>query len=88
MICCLLAWLAALPGLALMRRMRPRQTWGHCMAIRSGSPGKDVMLAMAAAGAVVAVPAVVLTLHNQTAGAAWHPLGPICATLDRITFNH
>ena len=83
MICCLLAMLAAIPGVSLMRRwiFVTHAGQGHCVA---HGVGRGVVLSMMAAAVITAVIAAALTIHVWSHDTSRHVLGPICFALDRV----
>jgi hypothetical protein len=89
-ICCLLALLAALPGLAVLRRMRSEPaTPAHCVAACAGGArlglGRNIGFAVAAAGTVVLIAGGALSIHKWSHGMYWQEVAPICSALDRIS---
>ncbi len=85
MICCLLALLAALPGLSLLRRSHLGR--GHCTV-----HGGHIATGHAAAGQIAiagglafAVTLVLLMVGLHISDIVSHPLGPICSAIDRAT---
>jgi hypothetical protein len=83
MICCLLALLAALPGLSMLRRNHLGR--GHCTVHRSHittghAAARQITIA---AGLAFAVTLGLLTVGIS--GIVSHPLGPICSAIDRAT---
>jgi hypothetical protein len=86
MICCLLALLAALPGVSLIRRLQTgRMTDGHCAPTCTVGLRRDVVIAMATAGIIIAVTATALSIHRLNHSASLRAWGPICSALDRIS---
>lgn len=85
MICCLLALLAVLPGLSMLRRIR--QGRGRCTAHRNQivvgyAATKQIAIA---GGLVFAVTLGLSMVALQSPGIVSHPFGPICSALDRAT---
>jgi hypothetical protein len=86
MICCLLALLAALPGFSLVRRMQAsRVASAHCASQCSRTLGRDISLAVAAAGMVVIASAGGLAIHKWSHGMYWQGAAPICSALNRVS---
>ncbi|WP_149531985.1 hypothetical protein [Tardiphaga sp. P9-11] len=86
MICCLLALFAALPGVALIKRMRAGRTpRGHCASICTVGLRRDIALAMATAGIIVALTATAMPIHTLNHTPSPRAWGPICSALDRIS---
>jgi hypothetical protein len=86
MICCLLALLAALPGVALIRRLKAgRGSRAHCVQVCTAGLRRDIVFAVAAASLIVVITATTLPIHtlNHTPSPrAWEP---ICSALGRIS---
>lgn len=86
MICCLLALFAALPGAALIRRMRAGRTpHGHCSLMCTAGLRCDIAVAMATAGIIIALTATALSIHTLNHTASLRAWGPICSALERIS---
>jgi hypothetical protein len=86
MICCLLALLAALPGVSLITRLQAgRGERGNCVSICTVGLRRDIALAMAAAGIIIALTATALPIHTLNHTASPRAWGPICSALDRIS---
>ena len=77
MICCLLALLAALPGLSLVRRMPA----GACAHARR----PYAVAAVAFVGALMALSASALAVHSMTHQANEPSFGVICSALNKVT---
>jgi hypothetical protein len=86
MICCLLALLAALPGVPLIRRLQAeRGARGNCVSICTAGLRRDVAFAVATAGIIIAVTATTLSIHRLNHTPSLRAWGPICSALDRIS---
>lgn len=84
-ICCLLALLAGLPGVSLVRRRGAGCNGRNdCGALRARGAGRDIAAAMMAAGILVGTAAAVLAMHHQGPPAADYPFGPICSAFNRV----
>jgi hypothetical protein len=86
MICCLLALIAALPGAAVVRRMRAGNIGpGRGATICTAGLRRDIALAVAAAGIIIALTATALPIHTLNHTPSPRAWGPICSALDRIS---
>jgi hypothetical protein len=86
MICCLLALFAALPGAALFGRMRAGRIGpGSRATICTAGLRRDIALAVAAAGIIIALTATALPIHTLNHTPSPRAWGPICSALDRIS---
>ncbi len=85
MICCLLALLAAIPGVSMIRSRMPglHLGQGHCTADGRYGVGRDVARAVVAAAVIVVLVAAALAIHVRGLEAGSHLLGPVCSALDR-----
>jgi hypothetical protein len=82
MICCLLALLAAFPGVSLIHRWHVG--YGELApGTRHGAyrPGRNMIRGLAIACIVGVIASAALAIHIQYRDVAWHALGPICSTL-------
>lgn len=87
MICCLLALLAALPGVSMIRSRLLRAQVGQAQcAGMYGQYGlrRDIACSVAAAAVVSALVAAALTVAVHRHDANRHVFGPICSALDRV----
>lgn len=86
MICCLLALLAALPGIPLLRWMRGnRMPASRCASVCVVERRRDVGTAVAVAGVITAVTGTALSIHKLGHPMHWQEPAPICSALDRLS---
>ena len=83
MICCLLALLAAIPGGSFLLRRTLPTSMCH-VAVGASGLRRDIGAGVAAAGIVVAVLAVVVTVHRHEQFSLGLDHAPICSAINRI----
>ena len=87
MICCLLALLAVLPGVSMIRNRLRRAQVGQAQCAGAHGEhglGRDIACSVAAAAVVSALVGTALTVAVHSHDANRHVLGPICSALDRV----
>ena len=87
MICCLLALLAALPGVSMIRSRLLRAQVGQAQCAGAHGEyglGRDIACSVAAAAVVSALGGTALTVAVHSHDTNRYLLGPICSALDRV----